>query len=142
MIIDTSAILAILYDEPGSERLANAIEQARNRRISAGSLVELFVVVARQQNPLLRRRVDDFLRVLRAEIVPVTELQAYIAREAYTAYGKGRGVRAQLNYGDCFAYALARERSEPLLFVGDDFTHTDIRPAIESQPEPEAGRQG
>jgi ribonuclease VapC len=130
VIIDTSAILAILYDEPGSERLAKAIAQARNRRISAGSLVELFVVVARQQNPLLRRRVDDFLRVLRAEIVPVTELQAYIASEAYTAYGKGREVRAQLNYGDCFAYALARESGEPLLFVGEDFPHTDIRPAL------------
>lgn len=132
MIIDTSAILAILYDEADSERLAVAIEQARVRRMSAGTLVELFVVVARQQNPLLRRRVDDFLRVLHAEIEPVTELQAHIAREAYSAYGKGRGVRAQLNFGDCFAYALARERNEPLLFVGDDFAHTDLRSALDT----------
>ena len=130
MIIDTSAIIAILYNEAGSDRLAISIEKARSRRISAGTLVELFVVVARQQNSLLRRRVDDFLRVLRAEIEPVTELQAHIAREAYTAYGKGRGVRAQLNFGDCFAYALARERNEALLFTGDDFTHTDIRSAL------------
>ena len=130
MIIDTSAIVAILYNEPVSERLAVAIEQARVRRISAGTLVELFVVVARQKNPLLRRRVDDFLRALRAEIEPVTEFQAHIAREAYSAYGKGLGVRAQLNLGDCFAYALARERNEPLLFVGEDFVHTDITAAL------------
>ncbi len=130
MIIDTSAVIAILYDEAGSDRLARAIEDARIRRMSAGTLVELFVVVARQNNPLLRRRVDDFLRELRAAIEPVTEAQAHIAREAYTAYGKGRGVRAQLNFGDCFAYALARDRNEPLLFVGDDFSQTDIRSAL------------
>jgi ribonuclease VapC len=130
VIIDTSAVIAILYDEAGSDRLARAIEDARIRRMSAGTLVELFVVVARQNNPLLRRRVDDFLRELRAAIEPVTEAQAHIAREAYTAYGKGRGVRAQLNFGDCFAYALARDRNEPLLFVGDDFSQTDIRSAL------------
>jgi ribonuclease VapC len=73
---------------------------------------------------------DTFLRELDAEILPVTELHARIAREAYSAYGKGRGVKAQLNFGDCLAYALARERNEPLLFVGDDFTHTDIRSAL------------
>ncbi len=130
MIIDTSAIIALLYDEAGSDHLARTIEEAHIRRMSAGTLVELFVVVARQNNPLLRRRVDDFLRELRAEIEPVTEAQAHIAREAYNAYGKGRGARAQLNFGDCFAYALARDRNESLLFVGNDFSHTDIRPAL------------
>lgn len=130
MIIDTSALLAILQGNPESRRLATAIEQARKRRISAGNLVELFTLVERQKNPALRRHVDDFLRVLRADIEPVTELQAHIAREAYNAYGQWRGVRAQLNFGDCFAYALAREKNEPLLFVGDDFSHTDITPAL------------
>jgi len=132
VIVDTSAIVAILQDESGSERLTIAIQEARTPRISAGTLVELFVVVERQQNRLLRKRVDEFLKVLRAEIEPVTELQAYIAREAYNSYGKGRGVRAQLNFGDCFAYALARDKNEPLLFVGDDFSHTDIRSALDT----------
>lgn len=131
MIIDTSAIIAILQAEFGSERLAIAIQDAHTRRISAGTLVELFIVVEHQGNRLIRRRVDEFLNVLHAEIEPVTELQAHIAREAYHAYGKGRGVRAQLNFGDCFAYALARDKNEPLLFVGDDFIHTDIRSALD-----------
>lgn len=132
MIIDTSAIIALLQNETTSERLATAIQNAPILRISAGTLVELFVVVERQRNALLRRRVDEFLKVIRAEIEPVTELHAHIAREAYNAYGKGRGVRAQLNFGDCFAYALARDKNEPLLFVGDYFIHTDIRSALDT----------
>jgi ribonuclease VapC len=130
VIIDTSAIMAILQHEPEAARLAEAIESTRSRRMSAGTLIELFVVTERQKNPLARLLLDTFLRELDAEILPVTELHARIAREAYNAYGKGRGVKAQLNFGDCFAYALARERNEPLLFVGDDFTHTDIRSAL------------
>lgn len=129
MIIDTSAIIAILYDEAGSDRLARSIEEAHIRRMSAGTLVELFVVVARQKNPLLRRQVDDFLRELRAEIEPVTEAQAHIAREAYNAYGKGRGARST-GSRRLLRLRTRRARNEPLLFVGDNFIHTDIRPAL------------
>jgi len=130
MIIDTSAIMAILQQEPQAERVALVMEQEPICRISAGSLVELFVVIERQQTSESRRRLDAFLLGLDPECVPVTESQAILARDAYKRYGKGIDPKARLNYGDCFAYALARERNEPLLFVGDDFTHTDIQAAL------------
>jgi ribonuclease VapC len=131
VIIDTSAIMAILQEEVEAPQLLRAIEDTTVCRMSAGSLVELFVVTERQKDPDARRILDAFLQELDADVVPVTEAHARIARDAYNAYGKGRGVRAQLNSGDCFAYALARERDEPLLFVGNDFIHTDITPALE-----------
>ena len=129
MIVDTSAIMAILQEEPEAPRLLRAIEDAPDCRMSAGTLVELFVVTERQKDPDARRILDAFLLELDATVVPVTEAQAHIAREAYHTYGKGRGVRAQLNFGDCFAYALAIARNCPLLYVGNDFLQTDIRPA-------------
>lgn len=130
MIVDTSAIMAILQEEPEAPHLLRAIEDAQECYISAGTLVELFVVTERQKDPDARRILDAFLVEFDATVVPVTEAQAHIARAAYNTYGKGRGVRAQLNFGDCFAYALAKERNEPLLFIGDDFIHTDITPAL------------
>ena len=95
--------------------------------MSAVSYVEAAVVVDNNRNPVLSRRFDDLLRDAEISVEPVTLNQARIAREAYRDFGKGRH-RAGLNFGDCFAYALAKEKGEALLFKGDDFRHTDIEP--------------
>lgn len=126
MIIDTSAIIAILGDEPEAPAFAQAILESTQRRISAGSYLEIGIVIDRRKDPIASRRVDELLGRLRILIEPVTETQARTARDAYRDFGKGSGHRASLNFGDCFAYALARETNEPLLFKGDDFLHTDI----------------
>jgi Uncharacterized protein conserved in bacteria len=126
MIIDTSALVAILRDEPEAEAFVEAIRTSLPRRMSAGSYVELGIVIDRPGDPIVSRRVDELLARMSIEIEPVTETQARLAREAYRDFGKGSGHRAGLNFGDCFAYALAREYNEPLLFKGDDFRHTDI----------------
>jgi ribonuclease VapC len=127
VIIDSSAVVALLKREPGSDALAVLIEEAQTCRISAGTLVELGIVADRAG---LGRSADEFLSLVQPVIEPVTESQANIARLAYRQYGKGNEHPAKLNFGDCFAYALAREHNEPLLFTGDDFTHTDIRSAL------------
>ena len=126
MIIDTSALVAILSDEPEAEAFVEAIRSSLHRRLSAGNYVELGIVVDRRRDPIASRRVDELLGRLSVVIEPVTESQAQIARDAYRDFGKGSGHAAGLNFGDCFAYALARELDEPLLFKGDDFRHTDI----------------
>ncbi len=130
MILDTSAILSILKDEPVGPEIAERIERSAQLFISAGTLLELFVVADQNNDSTLSYRVDDFLSLIQPIIEPVTEDQVRIARLAYRRYGKGRGHPARLNFGDCFAYALARDRNEPLLFVGNDFIHTDIRSAL------------
>ena len=129
MIVDTSAIIAILRDEPDAENLSSAIESAEVRRVSAGTYVEAAIVVDANRDPVLSRRLDSFLHQALITVEPVTVEQARIAREAYRDYGKGRH-RAGLNFGDCFAYALAKEKGEPLLFKGNDFRKTDVEPAI------------
>ena len=126
MIIDTSALVAILSDEPEAEAFVEAIRSSLHRRLSAGNYVELGIVVDRRRDPIASRRVDELLGRLSVVIEPVTESQAQIARDAYRDFGKGSGHAPGLNFGDCFAYALARELDEPLLFKGDDFRHTDI----------------
>ena len=126
MIIDTSAIIAILRDEPEAMLCARAIADATIRRVSAVSFVESAVVIDASRDPIATRRFDDFIREANISIEPVTEIQAQIARSAYRDFGKGSGHPAKLNFGDCFAYALAKELGEPLLFKGDDFAHTDI----------------
>ena len=134
MIIDTSALVAILRDEPGAEAYVEAIRTCPLRRVSAGSYVELGIVIDRYGDPIASRRLDELLGRLSVVIEPVTEMQARIARDAYRDFGKGSGHRAGLNFGDCFAYALAHEMNEPLLFKGNDFGQTDILfvgPAIE-----------
>lgn len=103
------------------------MERARNYRISAVSYVEAAIVIDGSRDPVSSRRFDDFFREAQIGIEPVTPLQARIAREAYRDFGKGRH-RAGLNFGDCFAYALAKVTGEPLLFKGDDFRHTDVEP--------------
>ena len=128
MIIDTSVIIAILRDEPDASGIRETLGRPETRRMSAVSYVEAGVVVDGNRNPVLSRRLDDLLRDVQITVEPVTLNQAHIAREAYRDFGKGRH-RAGLNLGDCFAYALAKEKGETLLFTGDDFCHTDIEPA-------------
>lgn len=130
MIIDTSALIAVLRAEPEAALYAAAIADASSRRISAATFVESAVVIDGSRNPIASRRFDDFVREAQLAIEPVTEAQARTAREAYRDYGKGSGHPAQLNFGDCFAYALAKAVGEPLLFKGDDFRHTDVTPAL------------
>lgn len=126
MIIDTSALIAILKNEPESEAFSEAIETAKVVRISAASYLESNIVVGRCKNPILTARLEEILENPGLQIEPVTAAQAKIAWEAYRDYGKGSGHPANLNFGDCFSYALAKSSAEPLLFKGSDFAKTDI----------------
>lgn len=130
MIIDTSALIAILRNEPEAGICAKAIATTNSRRISVVNYVEAAVVIDGSRSPIASRRFDDFVREANLAVESVTEVQGRIAREAYRDFGKGSGHPAGLNFGDCFAYALAKEKGESLLFKGDDFTHTDLLPAI------------
>jgi ribonuclease VapC len=130
MIIDTSAIIAILRDEPEARSCARVIADATIRRVSAVNFVESAVVIDASRDPIASRRFDDFMREADISIEPVTNVQAQIARDAYRDFGKGSGHPAGLNFGDCFAYALARDSGEPLLFKGSDFARTDIVTAL------------
>ena len=129
MIVDTSALLAILQAEPESRRIAEAIESVSQPTISVVSFVEASIVLDARHGAEGRDRLDRVIRESRMEIAPVDLEQAQLAREAFRDFGKGRHP-ARLNFGDCFVYALARQRGEPLLFKGDDFTRTDIRAAV------------
>jgi ribonuclease VapC len=129
MIIDTSALVAILRDEPEAKDCALAIERNPTRRVSAANFVETALVIDGSRDPIASRRFDDLVKEARIVVEPVTEAQARIAREAHRDFGKGSGHLAKLNFGDCFAYALAKTTGESLLFKGDDFIHTDIIPA-------------
>lgn len=126
MIVDSSALIAILKLEEDGPQYERAIERSPVNRISAGTYLEVSIIIDRARDPLVSRRLDEFLAEGAFVIEPVTASQVHIAREAYRDFGKGSGHRAGLNFGDCFAYALARELNEPLLFKGDDFRHTDI----------------
>jgi ribonuclease VapC len=130
MIIDTSALVAILRDEPEAMACARAIENTTSRRVSAASFVEAAIVIDGSRDPVASRKFDDLFKEAKLVIEPVTEPQARIAREAYRDFGKGSGHPAQLDFGDCFAYALAKVTGEPLLYKGNDFAHTDIAPAV------------
>ncbi len=129
MIIDTSALIAIIRLEPEAASIAKAMENAETLRISAGTVLEASIVVDGYRNPKLSARLDEIVEHPRIVVEPVTREQARIARQAYRDYGKGSGHPAGLNFGDCFSYALAREKREPMLWKGDDFGHTDIRSA-------------
>lgn len=126
MIVDASAIIAILREEPERDEFNAAIANAESRRISAVNYVEAAIVTDGTRNPILSRKLDDLMREAKIAIEPVTALQARIAREAYRDFGKGSGHPAGLNMGDCFAYALAKVAGEPLLYKGDYFVHTDL----------------
>jgi ribonuclease VapC len=128
MVIDASAIIAILFDEPERVRFAAAMEAAALRLLSAVTLVETTMVVECRKGPRAVRLVDRFVEEGEVEVLPVTIEQAQLACGAFRAFGKGRHA-AGLNLGDCFAYALAKASGEPLLFKGNDFAKTDVVPA-------------
>ena len=128
MIVDSSAIVSILRAEADAPEFAKAIESAERCRVSAVNYVEAAAVIEGGRDAIASRRFDDFFRLSRIELEPVTLKQAEIARAAYRDFGKGRH-KAGLNLGDCFAYALAKEMDEPLLYKGHDFARTDIERA-------------
>jgi ribonuclease VapC len=128
MILDTSAIIAILFDEVDAEIYAQAITRADSCRLSAATFVETAIVVEAQTENNGGRQLDAFIRRAGIAIEPVTEEQAHIARQAFIDFGKGRHP-AGLNYGDCFSYALSKATREPLLFKGKDFAKTDLTAA-------------
>jgi len=129
MVIDTSALVAILQDEPERRPFNEAIEAAPHARISTATLVEISIVVEARHGAEGIRDLDLFIAAAAIQPVPVDAQQALAAREAFRRYGKGRHA-AGLNFGDCFSYALARVLDEPLLFKGLDFTQTDIIAAV------------
>jgi ribonuclease VapC len=128
MIIDSSVIVAILRREPEADAFAEAMDQAPTRRVSAVNYVEAAVIIDSRRDLIVSRALEDLLRQSQTMIEAVTLEQAKLAREIYSQYGKGRH-RAGLNLGDCFAYALAKEKGEPLLFKGNDFRKTDVEVA-------------
>jgi len=130
MIVDSSALIAILRNEPEAAAYARVIETSRVRRVSAVNYVEAAIVIDLSRDPVASRRFDELFRVAELAIEPVDEVQAKLAREAYRDFGRGSGHKAGLNFGDCFAYALAQSTGEPLLFKGDDFAATDVASAL------------
>jgi ribonuclease VapC len=130
MIIDTSALIAMLRADPDAEQFTRAIENSTRSRLSAANFLETAIVIDVTGDPIASRRLDDFVKEAEIQIEPVTEHQAHLARAAYRDFGKGSKHRAKLNFGDCFAYALAKDKGEPLLFKGSDFRHTDVKSAL------------
>jgi ribonuclease VapC len=131
MIVDSSAVIAILRGEPEAEAIAEAMEKAESLHMSAGTLFEASIVADRFRDPKLSARFDEIVEIPKMVIEPVTVAQARIARLVYRDYGKGSGHPANLNFGDCLSYALARDKREPLLYRGEDFVHTDLRSALQ-----------
>ena len=129
MIVDTSAVVAVLLDEPDALRFATAMMSAGGIGVSAATRVEMALVLEGRGGERAGTNLDRLLADAQAEIIPFTAEHAALARDAWRRYGKGRHP-AGLNLGDCFAYALAKARNQPLLFKGDDFVHTDVKAAI------------
>ena len=131
MVLDTSALLAILFGEPEQRAFTEAIEAAEERLISAANFVETSMILESRHGAEGVRALDRLLTAANIEIIAVDTPQAHAAREAFRQFGKGRHP-AGLNFGDCFAYALARCRAEPLLFKGADFSKTDLHPVSDT----------
>ena len=129
MIIDTSALLAILQNEPERRAFNEAIEAAETRSMSVSSFVETSIVIESRYGSEGIRDLDLFLSKAQINLVTVDSDQAFVARKAFAQYGRGRH-SAGLNFGDCFSYALAKLNGEPLLFKGDDFSKTDLQTVI------------
>ena len=131
MIIDSSALVAVLKEEPDSERFLILLTDEREpKRMSSANYLKAAIVVDANRSPILSRRFDDLIAGTGIVIEPVTREQAEIARAAYRDFSRGSGHPAGLNFGDCFAYALARATREPLLFKGNDFSQTDVAAAL------------
>ncbi len=128
MVVDSSAIIAMLLGEPEADAFASAISKSSNALLSAGNYIEAVMVLSNKLSDRSLAELDLLMIKLEIIVTPVTLAQAEFARDAFLKYGKGRH-RAGLNLGDCFAYALAKETGELLLFKGDDFSQTDISPA-------------
>ena len=129
MVVDSSAIVAILTRESGWEQLAQALDEAESVTVSAASVLETAIVVESHYGEIGRQTLDEWLSNMPLEIAIVTKAQVEAAREGFRRYGKGRHP-AGLNFGDCFSYSLAKTRKEPILFHGNDFAKTDLRSAL------------
>lgn len=124
MIVDSSALMAILQQEPGADAVARAAATAECR-MSTATWLEVGIV-ADHRSTRHGEGLNELVEALAIELVPVSAQHAAIARAAYRRYGRGNHAEASLNFGDCFSYALSVTTGEPLLFTGDDFTHTDV----------------
>ena len=129
MIIDSSALMAVVFVEQEEARMLSVMADAKARRISAATWLEAFIVVESRRRPSATARLENLVAAMELDVVAVTAEQAMAARVAYQRFGRGNHP-AKLNYGDCFAYALAKLTGEPLLFKGNDFSQTDITPAL------------
>ena len=130
MIVDTSALIAVLQGEDDAAKYARALARTQGK-LSAASFLECAIVIDRKGRPEVSRIFDRWLDEVGVEVVAVTPEQAHIARAAFRDFGRGSGHRARLNFGDCFSYALAVDTGEALLWKGDDFTHTGIPSALD-----------
>jgi ribonuclease VapC len=135
MVIDSSALVALLLDEPETVRFTAAIAETPVRQVSAASYLETAIVMLRRSGPGAKQAVDRLFDELSLQIIPFTREQADLAIAAYQEYGKGQRHAAGLNFGDCFTYALAKQTGEPVLFKGNDFSRTDLISVI-SDPTP------
>jgi len=129
MIVDTSALCAIIFGEPEQDAMLTALANSKNTAIAAPILVELQAVLE-HRSPRLVLTLNRLLAMHKVQTIAFTEQHAAIARDAYRLYGKASGSKAALNICDCYSYALAIATAEPLLFVGNDFTHTDVQSAL------------
>jgi ribonuclease VapC len=130
LIVDTSALLAVMLEEDDSDRFLDAITFAESASISAVSHFEAAMIIERRSDGVASKRFDDIERLMKLRVVEFTPTQALLARQAWRRFGKGSDNPAQLNYGDCMVYALAKDTGQPLLFKGNDFSQTDIEPAL------------
>jgi ribonuclease VapC len=130
LIVDTSALVAILKEEPDADLFTRALAIADSALMSAANFVEVAMVIDGRRDAVASHQLDNLITYTRIGIEPVDEAQARVARQAFRDYGKGSGHPAGLNFGDCFSYALASVTGQPLLFKGDGFGHTDIKSAV------------
>ncbi|MBC7462487.1 MAG: type II toxin-antitoxin system VapC family toxin [Thermoleophilia bacterium] len=135
MIVETSALIAMVFDEARGEECRNALVLDDQRSMSAASYFEASIVTDARRDPVVMRKLDAWRQRAGIHLVPFTATQAELARQAYRDFGRGSGNPAKLNMGDCYAYALASDLDEPLLFIGNDFIHTDIRSVLDD-PRP------
>jgi ribonuclease VapC len=131
VIVDASALITVVLEEPGFETHLETLLRSPTNRMSAATILEAAIVVDRLPNPRASVRFDELVSNLGIIVEPVTAHQAMVAREAHRRFGRGTGHPARLNFGDCFAYALAKDLYEPLLFIGQDFIHTDVRRVLD-----------